>query len=91
LRIRSRSRCRPWTSCGSRRPRSRPIGVEIGQILFLLALLIAFFVTRPLLKRLLSLSHDHEVHWETLTTPAAYVIGGIASYWLIDRVSGFWT
>ncbi len=66
------------------------IGVEIGQILFLLALLAAFYITRPLLKRLLSLSHDHEVHWETLTTPAAYIIGGIASYWLIDRVSRFW-
>jgi hydrogenase/urease accessory protein HupE len=66
------------------------IGVEIGQILFLLALLVAFYITRPLLKRLLSLSHDHQVHWETLTTPAAYVIGGIASYWLLDRVSNFW-
>ena len=66
------------------------IGVEIGQILFLLALLVAFYITRPLLKRLLSLSHDHEVHWETLTTPAAYIIGAFASYWLIDRVSSFW-
>jgi hydrogenase/urease accessory protein HupE len=67
------------------------IGVEIGQILFLLALLAAFFLARPLLKHLLSLNQEHEVHWETLTTPAAYIVGGVGSYWLIDRVSSFWT
>ena len=65
------------------------VGVEIGQILFVLALVAIFLVTRPLLKRLLS-AQDHEVHWTWVTTPASYVIGGLASYWLIDRVSGFW-
>lgn len=65
------------------------VGVEIGQILFLLALVAAFLVTRPLLKRLLS-AQDHDVHWTWITTPASYVIGGLASYWLIDRISGFW-
>ena len=65
------------------------VGVEIGQILFLLALVAAFLATRPLLKRLLS-AQDHEVHWTWITTPASYVIGGLASYWLIDRISGFW-
>jgi len=65
------------------------VGVEIGQILFLLALVAVFLVMRPVLKRLL-LAQDHEVHWTWITTPSSYVIGGIASYWLIDRVSGFW-
>jgi hydrogenase/urease accessory protein HupE len=65
------------------------VGVEIGQILFLLALVAVFLVTRPLLKRLVS-AQDHEVHWMWITTPAGYVIGGLASYWLIDRISGFW-
>ena len=65
------------------------VGVEIGQILFVLALVAAFLVTRPLLKRLLS-AQDHEVHWTWITTPASYVIGGLASFWLIDRISGFW-
>ena len=64
------------------------IGVEIGQILFLLALVAAFFVLRPLMRRLLD--SDDGVHWESLTTPAAYVIGGLASYWMFDRVVGFW-
>lgn len=65
------------------------IGVEIGQILFVLALLAGFFVIRPLLRRLLTTDGD-EMHWTSLTTPAAYIIGGVASYWLIDRISGFW-
>jgi len=65
------------------------IGVEIGQILFVLTLLAAFFILRPLLRKLLK-SDDEAVHWTSLTTPASYIIGGIASYWLIDRITGFW-
>ena len=66
------------------------IGVEIGQILFVLALLAGFFILRPLFVRLLRSSADEAVHWTALTVPAAYVIGSIASYWMIDRISGFW-
>ena len=66
------------------------IGVEIGQILFVLALIVAFFALRPLLLRVLRAGRDDDVHWSTLTVPASYVIGSIASYWMIDRVSGFW-
>ena len=65
------------------------IGVEIGQILFVLTLLAAFFLVRPLFNRLLT-ADDETVHWTSLTTPASYIIGGIASYWLIDRIAGFW-
>jgi hydrogenase/urease accessory protein HupE len=67
------------------------VGVEIGQILFVLALLAAFFVLRPLLVRVLRWGPDDAVHWSSLTIPASYVIGSIASYWMIDRVSGFWS
>ena len=65
------------------------IGVEIGQILFVLALAAAFLLARPLLRKALE-TDDQNVHWSWATTPASYVIGGIASYWLIDRISGFW-
>ena len=65
------------------------IGVEIGQILFVLTLLAIFLVLRPLLSRLLQ-ANNEGVHWTSLTTPASYIIGGIASYWLIDRITGFW-
>ena len=53
------------------------IGVEIGQILFVLGLVAAYFLIRPLPRR-------------DLRVPASYVIGSIASYWMIDRVVGFW-
>ena len=66
------------------------IGVEIGQILFVLALVAGFFILRPLMVRLLRSSKDELVHWSSITVPAAYVIGGLASYWMIDRISGFW-
>jgi hydrogenase/urease accessory protein HupE len=65
------------------------VGVEIGQILFVLALVALFLLARPVLRKVLE-SDDHDVHWNWITTPASYVIGGVASYWLIDRISGFW-
>lgn len=66
------------------------IGVEIGQILFVLTLLVAFFLVRPLLMQLLRSGSEDAVHWSSLTIPTSYVIGSIASYWMLDRVSGFW-
>ncbi|MDJ0698517.1 MAG: HupE/UreJ family protein [Woeseiaceae bacterium] len=53
------------------------IGVEVGQILFVLALVAAYFLLRPL-------------RWRDLRVPASYIIGSVASFWLIDRVAGFW-
>ena len=66
------------------------VGVEIGQILFVLALLLGFYLLRPVLIRLLRSARDTTVHWSSLTAPASYVIGSIASFWLIDRIAGFW-
>jgi hydrogenase/urease accessory protein HupE len=67
------------------------VGVEIGQILFIGALLVGFFVLRPAFLRMLRSAVDNSVHWRSLTTPASYVIGSIASYWMIDRVMIFGT
>ncbi len=66
------------------------VGVEIGQILFVLALLAGFLALRPIFVRLLRSAQDQQVHWSSLTSPASYLIGTVASYWLIDRVAGFW-
>ncbi len=66
------------------------VGVEIGQILFVLALLVGFYVLRPALVRLLRSARDHEVNWSSLTAPASYAIGSIASLWMIERIAGFW-
>ncbi len=66
------------------------VGVEIGQVLFVLSLLIAFFVLRPAFVRLLRSAKDGDVHWSSLTAPASYIIGAVASMWMIERVAGFW-
>ena len=66
------------------------VGVEIGQILFVFLLLLAYFVVRPVVIRILKSADDKTVHWQPVTTPACYIIGSISSYWLIGRVSSFW-
>ncbi|MGI9342070.1 MAG: HupE/UreJ family protein [Gammaproteobacteria bacterium] len=66
------------------------VGVEIGQILFVLALLAGFYALRPAIARLLRSARNDEVHWSSLTVPASYVIGGLASFWMFERIAGFW-
>lgn len=58
------------------------VGVEIGQLLFIAAVLLAV--------RLLSRMSERWTEVRNATVVAAYTIGGLASYWLIERVSGFW-
>jgi hypothetical protein len=66
------------------------VGVEIGQVLFVLALVAAFLVLRPAFVRLLRSGQDNDVQWSSLTVPASYLIGSVASMWMIERVAGFW-
>lgn len=65
------------------------IGVEIGQILFVLVLVAGYLVLKPVFVRLLAVEHGKPA-WDHITVPASYVVGSIASYWMIDRISGFW-
>ena len=58
------------------------VGVEIGQLLFIAAVLLAI--------RLLSRLTERKAELRNATVVSAYAIGGLASYWLIERVSGFW-
>ncbi len=57
------------------------IGVEIGQVLFILAVLAIYQGLSRLLAGRLDLARLGPVQ--------AYAIGGLASYWLIERVAGF--
>ena len=66
------------------------VGVEIGQVLFVFVLLATYVLVRPILVAVLKSTDDRMVHWTSVTVPASYIVGGIASYWLIDRVSSFW-
>jgi hypothetical protein len=59
------------------------VGVEIGQLLFIAAVLtIAALVSRLMRGHL-------QPRW-TVVVPA-YLIGGVASYWVFERVAAFWT
>lgn len=58
------------------------IGVEIGQLLFIGAVLAG--------TRILVLAARARVDLSRAAIVPAYLIGGIASYWTIERVSNFW-
>ncbi len=57
------------------------VGVELGQVMFVLALLGVAWVGKRLLQS------SPIVRFAPLAT--TYVIGTVASYWVIERVSGF--
>ena len=59
------------------------IGVEIGQVLFILVVLAFYRALSKLLAGRFDLAR--------LAPVQAYAIGGLASYWLFERVSGFWS
>lgn len=65
------------------------VGVEIGQIPFVLLLIATFFILRPAFVRLLQSARDQEIHWSTLTAPASYIIGSVASFWMVEHVVDF--
>ena len=58
------------------------IGVEIGQVLFIVAVLAIYKTLSKLFAGRFDLTR--------LAPVQAYAIGGLASYWLFERVSGFW-
>lgn len=55
------------------------LGVELGQIAFILVVLTALAAIRRL-----SRSFEHAAYWA-----ATYAIGGMASFWVIDRIAAF--
>ena len=58
------------------------VGVEIGQVMFIIAVLAAIRLARLLLASRLDLS--------PAPLAAAYVIGGLSTFWVFERVSQFW-
>ena len=63
------------------------VGVEIGQILFVTALFAGYAVLRVLVRRSTDENGRSALR---LAVPASYVIGTVASFWMIERVVGFW-
>jgi len=68
------------------------VGVEIGQILFVGVLIFVYLLVR---KGFAAASGSAKVlgwglHPSNLSLAASYVIGSVASYWMLQRVAGFW-
>jgi hypothetical protein len=57
------------------------VGVEVGQLIFVAAVLVLYSIARRIPAK------PPEWAWRV----PAYGIGGIAAYWMIDRVLGFWS
>lgn len=65
------------------------VGVELGQILFVAAVILIYQFVRLVGKRFL----DRDLSIDALRplqAPAAYAVGILASYWMLERVAGFW-
>ena len=63
------------------------VGVEIGQILFVATLFAGYAVLRLLSRRPTAGDGRSALR---LAVPASYVIGTVASFWMIERIAGFW-
>ena len=63
------------------------VGVEIGQIAFVGVLLLLMYAIKPVL----AMDVDGPVHASAsrIRVSAAYLIGSVASYWLIARLEAF--
>lgn len=61
------------------------LGVEIGQVIFAAAALCGIAGLRYLLKTVLS----HSENSRAMQQVSAYTIGGLASFWLIERCASF--
>ncbi|MCZ6577936.1 MAG: HupE/UreJ family protein, partial [Gammaproteobacteria bacterium] len=63
------------------------LGVEIGQVVFVSAIIAAAWVVKYGLQRFT----PNPVKWLSLIEkPVAYSIGGITMFWTLERVSAFW-
>ena len=66
------------------------IGVEVGQVLFVAALIVAIFALNKLyIASRMKTSDAGDPTIQRFARPAAYVIGVLAAYWTIERISGF--
>ena len=63
------------------------VGVELGQVAFVGALLLLLFALKGVLVKNVNRPIHALAPW--MRRPVAYVIGSVASYWLVGRVGAF--
>ena len=64
------------------------IGVEIGQILFVIAAAGLFLAGRRIIASLREMQFEEALG--LLHRPAGYIVGTLAMFWTLDRVASFW-
>ena len=64
------------------------IGVEIGQVVFIVCVILVFWVGRSILLTVLKQSRL-PAFTQRIQTITIYLVGIIASYWVIERLAGF--
>ena len=65
------------------------VGVEVGQIIFVVGVIILYLAAVSFVT---ALNNQKLRIWtaQEAARPAAYVVGVLASYWMIERITGFW-
>ena len=66
------------------------LGVEVGQLVFVAAVVLALSGLTRLLRRP---GHAERGPWHSealIRVPVAYAIGSVAAFWTVQRVAGFW-
>ena len=67
------------------------VGVELGQLLFIASVMAALTGAAFIGRRLSQLGIDPKPAYAASESAAAYAIGSVAAFWLIDRTLGFVT
>lgn len=66
------------------------VGVEVGQIVFVVAVIAIYQAVRLAGKTLLDTDLSLDA-LRPLQSPAAYAVGMLAAFWMVERVASFWT
>jgi hydrogenase/urease accessory protein HupE len=66
------------------------LGVEVGQLTFVAGVIFVVWAAREVIVRTPRSARAQQV-FGNLDVTAAYVIGALAAYWLIERTTGFWS
>ena len=66
------------------------VGVEIGQLLFIAAVVAILSAASRLLRRSTSQASGPWAAEAYVRTPVAYMIGSVAAFWVVQRVVAFW-
>jgi hydrogenase/urease accessory protein HupE len=64
------------------------VGVEVGQIIFVVVAITLFLAGKAVVKTLREKSFSDILI--RIQRPAGYIVGVLAMFWTIDRVAGFW-